>query len=345
MPEMKSPVSRKNVEFARMSDIAERAGVSLMTVSRALRLPSKVAPATLAKIQAVANELGYVPNLVAGALAGQRSGFIVVIIPNLKAEIYSECVEGITKVCEAKGLRILLGSSGYSLETEYKLLESLMSYRPSGVILTGHTHLPEVKELIERYSLPVVETFNLTDNPIRACVGYSNFRALYEMTEILIRRGCKDIVHLCTDYTPNDRNADRRAGYAAAMRENGFPETAIRFLPTEFTYAGAGHAVADYLAKSDHRPDGLVCGGDILAIGALLYCQKQGIKVPNEIAIAGFDDLELSSILQPSITTVRVPRRVMGEAAARHLIRQIEGHSSRQNIIDLGYEIMMRETA
>jgi LacI family transcriptional regulator, gluconate utilization system Gnt-I transcriptional repressor len=343
MREKSAPGSRNNPEFARMSDIAERAGVSLMTVSRALREPSKVAPKTLAKIKAVADELGYMPNSVAGALAGQRSAFIVVIIPNLKAEIYSECVEGITRVCDAAGLRILLGSSGYSLDSEFKLLESLMSYRPSGVILTGYTHLPEVKALIDRYNLPVVETFNLTDEPIRACVGYSNYQALFDVTEVLIKSGRKKIVHLCTDYVLNDRNSDRRAGYAAAMRKHNFDEDAIRFVPTEFTYAGAGKALGNYL-DTFGMPDGIVCGGDILAIGALLHCQKRGINVPDQIAIAGFDDLELSSILSPAITTVRVPRRAMGEAAAEHLIRQIEGNASRTNVIDLGYEIVVRET-
>ncbi|HEV2512099.1 LacI family DNA-binding transcriptional regulator [Bosea sp. (in: a-proteobacteria)] len=330
--------------FARMSDIATRAGVSLMTVSRALREPSKVAPATLAKIRAVTEELGYVPNLVAGSLAGKRSGFIVVIIPNLRAEIYTECFEGITKVSEAAGMRILLGCSGYSTDSEFRLLESLMSYRPSGVILTGYTHSAEVRDLIQRIGLPVVETFNITETPISVCVGYSNYKAMYDLTEVLVRRGCRNIVHLCTDYAPNDRNADRRAGYAAALRANGFAEDAIRYVPTEFTHAGAGKAIGAYLDRFP-EVDGIACGGDVLAIGALLECQSRGIKVPSQIAIGGFDDLELSSILSPSITTVRVPRRAMGEAAAEQLLRQIDGIGTRQRVIDLGYEIVIRQTA
>lgn len=344
MTSLKDARNGKGADYARMSDIAARAGVSIMTVSRALRQPSKVAPATLARIKEVIDDVGYVPNHVAGSLAANRSDFIVVIIPNLRAEIYSECVEGISRVCDAAGLRILLGVSGYSLEVEYKILESLMSYRPAGIILTGHTHLPEVGELIRKRAVPVVETFNICDDPIGACVGYSNYQAMYDMTRTLLDRGCKDIVHLCTNFAPNDRNTDRRAGYAAAIRESGMEESAIRYLPSEFTYGGAGRAIAHYL-DSHKAPDGIVCGGDVLAIGALFELQRRGIDVPGQIALAGFDDLELSAIVSPAITTIKVPRRAMGETAAEHLIRQIDGKVSRQNVIDLGYQIVRRETA
>jgi LacI family transcriptional regulator, gluconate utilization system Gnt-I transcriptional repressor len=344
MDERKDNKEKRGSEYTRMSDIAAKAGVSLMTVSRALRQPSKVAPITLARIKSVVEEMDYVPNHVAGALAAKRSDYVVVIIPNLRAEIYSECVEGISKVCDAAGLKILLGVSGYSVETEYKLLESLMSHRPAGIILTGHTHLPETRELIRKRDVPVVETFNISNDPIGTCVGYSNFRSMYDLTTLMLDRGCSDIVHLCTSYAPNDRNADRRAGYAAAMRDRGLGEGAVKFLPTDFTYSGAGRAVSDYLDNVG-TPDGIVCGGDILAIGALLELQRRNINVPQEIALAGFDDLELSAILSPAITTVRVPRRAMGEVAAEHLIRQIDGKGSKQRILDLGYEIIRRETA
>lgn len=338
------PAAPRKAGFARMSDIASRAEVSLMTVSRALHEPSKVAPATLARIRSVIEELGYVPNLVAGSLAGKRSGFIVVIIPNLRAEIYTECFDGITKVCEAAGMHILLGCSGYSTDSEFRLLESLMSYRPSGVILTGYTHSAETRDLIGRLKLPVVETFNITQTPLSVCVGYSNYQAMFDLTEVLVARGCRNIVHLCTDYTPNDRNADRRAGYAAALRANGFPDGMIRYVPAEFTYAGAGRAMGAFLDRFP-EVDGIACGGDVLAVGALLECQKRGLRIPDQIAIGGFDDLELSSIVSPSITTVRVPRRAMGEAAAEQLLRQIDGIGSRQRVIDLGYELIRRQTA
>ena len=161
-------------ERRRMEDVARRAGVSQMTVSRALRTPDKVAPATRARIATAVAELDYVPDLVAGGLAAKRSRLVAVIVSTLENSIFAATVEGLTTVLRDDGYAVLLGASGYSRETEEKLVRATLGRRPDGLVLTGDLHTPAARRLLRASGIPVVETWELPDDPLDLSVGFSN---------------------------------------------------------------------------------------------------------------------------------------------------------------------------
>lgn len=329
--------------FPSLADIARIARVTPMTVSRALRTPEKVSAETRARIDSAVRLLGYTPNSIAGTLRSRRSRFVVVIVPTIVASIYSESYSGMCEVLEEHGYDILLGSDHYSPEREEQLVRSLMSYRPAGLLLTGYSHSPGLREMVTRNEIPVVETYNLTNTPLRVCIGYSNFRAMYELTELLIRGGVRQPVFLAADGPLNDRHSDRRAGFEAALRAHGLPVDASSVVFCKLSYQGASRATLDLLAR---RPgvDGILAGSYVLAVGALLACERQGVEVPGRMAIAGFDDHELAQSLGPGITMIDSPRQQMGRDAAHLLLQQIEGKPPASPIVDLGYSLIQRGT-
>jgi LacI family gluconate utilization system Gnt-I transcriptional repressor len=326
-----------------MEDIARLAGVTAMTVSRALRSPQQVAEPTRARIEAAAKELGYTPNSVAGTLASSKSRFVVVIVPTITASIYSESYAGISSVLQEKGYEILLGNNGYSLEHEEDLVRSFLSYRPAGFILTGYTHSPGLRQLLQKISLPVVETYNLTDDPLRVSVGYSNFRAMYELVEHVMRRGARNPVFLATDYPTNDRHTDRKRAFDTALRDHGIEPTPDRVVFSDLTYAAAISATDRHL-REHPETDAILTGSYVLAVGALFEVNRRKLRLPNEIRIAGFDDHELCSIVEPNITMIYSSRRHIGGTAARMLLDQIEGGDKAVRRVDVGFELIQRAT-
>jgi LacI family gluconate utilization system Gnt-I transcriptional repressor len=317
------------------------ADVTPMTVSRALRTPEKVSVETRSRIDSAVRLLGYTPNSLAGTLRSQRSRFVVVIVPTIVASIYSESYSGMCEVLEEHGYDILLGSDHYSPAREEQLLNSLLSYRPAGLILTGYSHSDGLRELVLRNEIPVVETYNLTDKPLRVCIGYSNFKAMYELTEHMIRGGVRHPVFLAAEGPVNDRHSDRRAGFEAALRANGYAVSDASVVFCKLSYEAAGRSTADLLARGPEI-DGIVGGSYVLAVGALLECRKQGIEVPSRLAIAGFDDHELAATLAPGITMIDSPRQEMGRRAAKLLLQQIAGDEPADRLVDFGYHLVRR---
>mgnify|MGYP006272640347 CR=1 FL=1 len=159
---------------ARLADVARAAGVSAMTVSRALRMPGRVATETRARIDEAVRALGYVPNLVAGALRSQRSRIVVAIVPTLTSAIFAETVEGMTEALREQGYQLLLANSGYAAGTEESLVTAFLGRRPDGMILTGTQHTPGARAQLRAAGIPVVETWELAADPIDMNVGFSN---------------------------------------------------------------------------------------------------------------------------------------------------------------------------
>jgi LacI family gluconate utilization system Gnt-I transcriptional repressor len=337
------PTRRAAAGTPTMADIAAMAKVAPMTVSRALRSPEKVAEETRARIEVAIKALGYTPNSVAGALASNRKQFIVVVVPTITASIYADSYAGLSQPLLEGGYQLLLGNDGYSMEREEKLVSTFMTYRPAGLVLTGYSHTPNLRRMIHRSDLPVVETYNLTDKPLKVCIGYSNYNAMLDLTEHVIRRGHDKPVFLAADYPLNDRHSDRLAGFEAALNTHGLKLPWQPALPSPFSYEAASRAVGAHL-DTHPETDAIIAGSYVLAIGALLECQRRGIKVPDQMAIAGFDDHELASMIEPGLTMVAVPRFEMGRAAAQLLLEQIAGRRPLQRILDIGYEIVQRGT-
>ncbi|MGE8941999.1 LacI family DNA-binding transcriptional regulator [Leptospira interrogans] len=326
-----------------MADVARHAGVSAITVSRALRHPEQVSQATRDQISAAMAELGYVPNLIAGGLAATRTRIVSVIVPYITHGVFAEAIQGVSDALRDRGYCVLLGNSAGSMVEEEQIVRILLGHRPAGVVIQGANHTEVTRRLLSNASIPVVEIGTLPRHPIDMAVGYSNFEAARTMTSYLIDRGHRRIGLVTARPTENDRAADRLAGYRAALSKAKIKYDPDLVVHTEFGI-GEGRAAFHALMQQKHKPDAIFCASDLWAAGMIGECIRSGIAVPDDIAIAGFNDQEIATEIVPSITTIRVPRYQIGRIAGSQIIKRLDGHITDERT-DLGFELIPRASA
>lgn len=330
---------------SRMEDVARCAGVSVITVSRVLREPEKVADETRARVLSAIEAIGYVPNLIARSLKSRRSGIIAAVIPSVTHSIVAEVLRGMTEVLNEAGLHLLLADSGFSPQEEEALVAAFLARRPDAIYLTGTTHTPGTRRMLDAARIPVVEAGTLTDTPIDMVVGYSNFAAARAMTDALIAGGRRNIGYVGqSGRDVIDRVRDRHAGYCAAVRGAGMEVDERLQVEVELSYRGGAAGLAQLLARTSAL-DAVFCTSDIIAIGVLFECQRRGLAVPAQLAITGMDDQEIASQCVPALTTVRMPRYEMGRRAAAMLCRRLAGEKVDATVVDLGFEVVRRLTS
>ena len=315
-----------------MADVAARVGVSKMTVSRALnRSESRDRSSSEAlrqRILQASREMGYVIDQTARTFSSKRSGFVAALIPSLNNSNFSETAHGLTAAVEQAGLQLLLGYSDYRVETEERLIRELLTRRPEGVVLTGGNHTPQARAMLAASGIPVVETWDLPEQPIGHCVGFSNAEATASMVRHLHTRGYRRIAFIGGTSNRDTRGADRRRGYTEAIHALGLPEgRVISFGQPPISMAQGAQAVVQ-LVQQWPDVDAAVCVSDLSAFGALAECQRRGWAVPERIAIAGFGDFEVGRESHPRITTVAIDCVGIGRAAGELLLRAIEARHS-----------------
>lgn len=336
--------SRLGGRAVRMVDVAKAANVSLMTVSRALSEPSKLSEETRRLVLETIKRIGYLPNHIASNLASARSNVVGQIVPSIQNSLYSHTIKGCSDVLRSAGMHLMLADSGYSLEEEEALIGTFMAQRVSGLILHNTVHTPHALELIRSAGIPVVETGDLTDNPIDISIGYSNFRAAREMTLYLAGRGYKSIGFVCLATRSNPRSRERLRGYYAALTALGRERDPNLVREVEGGLTSGAHALVDIMNRVP-AVDAIFFGGDVLAVGALFEAQRCNWKVPERIAIAGFDDLDILRHTVPRLTCLNLPRLEIGRRSAEALLQRIQsGEASMQSTLDLGFEIIQRES-
>lgn len=325
-----------------MTDVANLAGVSTATVNRVLYNTAKVAPDTRRLVMQAIRDLDYVPNLGARSLALQRTGIVAAILPTLSNSLVADVVQGMSEVFAEKGLHLLVGSTNFSVKKEEALVRAFLARRPEGIYLTGGTHSAAVRKLIKAAEVPVVEGGTLPRRPIDVAVGFSNYDAQYAMTTFVRGKGYGVVGYIGQRIAGSDRALDRHNGYKAAMGSKAATPDLVEEVELTIEEGSRGLGA---LIERQPALQAIVCSSDVLAIGALLECQRRKISVPDRLAVAGFGDLELASQFVPRLTTVRVPRYEMGRRAAMVLYDRICGSFVTQGAIDLGFEIIERDTA
>ena len=340
-------------------EVAARAGVSPMTVSRALRTPERVTAATRERVASAARELDYVPDLVAGALSSKRSGHVAVVVPSLRHTGFLRTVDGLSAGLRARGYELLIGDSYYSTDAQMELLRVILGRRPEAIVLIAALHSDEARRLLRGAGLPVVETWDAPEDPLDMVVGFSQEDAGHAMTGSLIAQGHRHIGFLAGPPETDPYGELRRRGHVRALREHGLATdllVAASARPMEIDDGAAG-VVA--LRERWPRADALVCATDMTALGALNACRRRGWRVPEDIGIAGHGNFDFSASLVPSLTTVRVPGYRIGETAAALIVERIEGGSGAAAGVgrgaaapgialeprqDLGFQVVHRES-
>lgn len=328
---------------ARIQDVAKAAGVSAITVSRALREPERVAQRTRAAVLQAIERLGYVPDLVAGALASRKSRVVGAVVPTIAGAMFADTVQGMSDALRDEGYQLLLGAHGYDLAAEQSLVQAFLGRRADGLILTGAQHAPGTRRLLAAAAVPVVETWDLGRNPLDMTVGFSNFRAAKAMAEHLVARGYRRIAFVSGPLRGYDRSRARRDGFRA-----GLARGPARFLelhvPGPTGMRAGAEAIAALLAR-DPEVDAAFFVNDVMAAGALMECQRRGWAVPQRVAIAGFGDFEVAAATSPALTTVRISGYEIGRRAALMLAARLAGRDVGPRTVDLGFEVVARESA
>lgn len=315
-----------------------------MTVVRVLRDPAKVAAKTRARVEAVIRKTDYTPDLLARALASNRSGVVAVIVPLLTNSLIAEIVQGLTDVLSEGGFHLLIGASGFSAAQEEQLVRTFLSRRVEAMFLTGTSHTAASRALLRAARIPVVEGGNLTPRPIDMLAGFSNIAAAAAATRHLIARVAGPIGYIGAQRKDNDRARDRRAGFEAALAEVGRPADPALCIETTLDTPAGGRAMAALLER---RPDlrAVFVSADAIAVGALFECQRRKLAVPERIAIVGFDDLDIAGQVVPALTTIRAPRYGMGRQAGAMLRDRLAGRAVASAMVDLGFELVVRDSA
>ena len=333
-----------------MKDVARLAGVSPMTVSRVLAQPGAVTEQTRARVERAVSQLGYTPDRIAGSLSSKRSGFIGAVLPTLVNPNFADTAHGLTQAIKKSGYQLLIGYSSYRLEEEDAVVGSMLARRPEAMVLTGGHHSRKTAQSLRTADIPIVETWDLPARPIGHVVGFSNVAVGRAITHHLIDRGHRRIAFL----GPPDiegfrdfRGEERLNGCLAELRAAGLPDDLIIRHgdgPVGISH-GAG-AISEVLALG-WQTDAIVAVSDLSAAGAIMECQRRGICVPRDLAVAGFGDFEIAGQLVPSLTTVRVHCTDIGERTGSLLTRILgdpEELELEPQSIDLGFQIIERDS-
>ncbi|MFV0576432.1 MAG: gluconate operon transcriptional repressor GntR [Vibrio sp.] len=318
-----------------LQNIADEIGVTKMTVSRCLRDPSKVSETTYQKVMEAIDRLGYIPNKAPELLSNAKSRSIGVLVPSLTNHVFAEVIRGIEHVTQAQGYQTMLAHYGYSEEIEEERISNLLAYHVDGLILSESHHSERTLKMIETADIPVIEIMDLVTDPICKSIGFDNEKAGYEMTSLMIERGCKHVVYLGARL--DHRTKLKLSGYTKAMLERDIlPVSVMTDKSSTFSLG------AELLVKAIEQypeTDGIFCTNDDLAIGALFECQRRGINVPEDLAIAGFHGHDVGQAMEPKLASVITPRFEIGQESAKQLLDCINGVRLKKSSLDLGFSL------
>ena len=327
---------------ATLSDVARHAGVSPVTVSRAIRHPEMVSDELRKRIDEAVLKLNYIPNHLASALASTRTQIVGVIVPSLTNGVFDDYLGAIQDVLNPAGFQVLVLNVRYSETEEEKAIETLMGYHPEAMIVAGVDQTERSRMLLRNSGVPVVQTMDITDDPIDLNIGLDHGEAGAAAVRFLHAQGHRKIAHLTARGDPRARR--RHAGYERQMKEYGLPtEGLVGTTPRISDVTIGGRLFGEVLARHPNVTAVFTCNDD-LALGTLFECQRRGIDVPGSVAIIGFNDLDFAVAAVPPLTSVSTARHEMGTWAARAILEIIRGGGKRpkQATVDVGFSIKAR---
>ncbi|WP_163576478.1 gluconate operon transcriptional repressor GntR [Halomonas faecis] len=318
-----------------LQDIADRVGATKMTVSRCLRDPATVSEGLRERIFSAAEQVGYIPNRAPDLLSRATSHSIGVLVPSLTNQVFADVLVGIEAVTEPAGYHLMLSHYGYSQELEERSLASLLSYNVDGVILSDSRHTSRTRRMLETAGIPTVEIMDSRSPPLQQSVGFDNVAASYDMVSEMIRRGRRHVLYLAVRL--DERTRQREEGYRQAMVEWGL--TPVTLHRSQRSSYSVGAALLGEILAEHPETDAIFCTNDDVAVGAYFECLRRGVRVPEQMAIAGFHGHDVGQVMTPRLASVITPRQAIGERAARALLAGIGGRPDAERIIDLGYRI------
>lgn len=326
-----------------MTTVGRMAGVSQVTVSRALSDPSKVSPETLKRIHEAIEATGFVPNALAGALASRRSNLITALVPSITNIVYSSLLHGFAEIMRQHGYQIMVSETGYDTAHEQEMIATHLARRPDGILLTGIHHSPEARRMLIGAAIPVVEVWDVTETPIDCCIGFSHHEVGRAGAEFALDAGYRRAATV----TAGDLRAQRRrdAFIARYQSRDSGPVARIDFPPGTATLGQGRDALARLIDEHGFTGGVIFCSSDQFAHGILTEAISRGLSVPQDIAVIGFGDQAFAEHTFPPLTTIRVDRDALGREAANALLARFDGGAEGPGTIDLGFTLIRRGSA
>jgi LacI family gluconate utilization system Gnt-I transcriptional repressor len=326
-----------------ITDVAKLAKVSPMTVSRALRQPGSVSDELRTRINGAVRRLGYVPNLAASRLASSRTQLIGIVVPTLYNVIFAEYLLALHEELIREGFHVVVVNSRYSESEEEEAVKALIGQRAEAIVVAGIHHTPLTRRILSRSRIPVIETFELSEDPIGLNIGFAQEHAAAAAVRHLIAGGRRRVAYFAGNL--DDRALARLVGYRQAMSEAGLEDEIAITQIVRLSTIQLGSELLRKRIEERGLPDAIFCIDDNLALGAMQECRKRRILVPQDIAVIGFHDLEFAACLSPSLSSVATRRYETGQLAAQKLIEALKGGKPlRREQIDLGFELIPRES-
>lgn len=328
--------SRKSTGQVTLTEVAKLASVSTITVSRVLNTPEVVTEETRLAVQKAIDKTGYVPNLLAGGLASTKSRLIAAVVPTISGPVFLETIQSLTESLASAGYQLMIGQTAYDEEREESLISAIIGRRPDGIFLTGVMHSDKSRKRLKASGIPVVEAWDLSNEPIDRVIGFSHEAVGIKVAEFLKTKGKKKIGII----TGTDTRAQiRRDSFCKALDNkvavvNVSPPTTIE----------AGREGLRQLLNSGNKVDAIFCSSDMLALGVLIEAQSKGIKIPSELGVIGFADLSSSRELEPALSSVRIDGMLIGRLAAEYFTTGAIYSMGSTKVIDLGFTIIDRSS-
>jgi len=305
-------------------EVAQHAGVSTASISRALNSPDTVSPALRARVDAAIAALGYIPDAAARALSSRRTRTIGAIIPTVDNAMFARGIEALQQYLSLQGYLLLLATNGYDPEVEFRQAQNMVSRGIDGLILRGDMHTDGLRRLLASQRMPFVNVGVYHPGKPYASIGADNEDAAWRATSYLLGLGHTRIGMVAAMSAQNDRASARVSGVRRCLHEHGLALPDDWYFEVPYRLDDARQAARGLLARAE-RPTAVVCGNDVLAYGVLLEVERHGLHVPRDMSVMGFDDLEWSRHLRPSLTTMHLPTDEVWTRAGEHLVKQLTG--------------------
>jgi LacI family transcriptional regulator len=329
-------------QVSTLSDVASLAGVSLATASRYMTNPLSVRATRRQSIEAAVQALGYVPNGAARALASRHSRIVGALFPSLDNVLFGSFIGPLQRALSAQGYTLVVASSDYDQQVEYRQMFNLVANGVDGVVLVGTEHTDVCYDLLTKKRIPYVLTWTWNEQADRPMIGFCNRSAAARVANYLLDVGHAAIAMISGYTTGNDRATERIAGVREAMSSRGVPLNDDWIVQRPFNLS-EGAAAFRELMSMQSRPTAIICGSDLFACGAIFEAARMGIRIPEDVSITGFDDTDLAAGVTPSLTTIRTPRTEMATLTAEHLLDSFRGAEPRS--LELKVELVVRESS
>ena len=326
-----------------LEDVAKLAGVSTATISRCLNDPEKVRENLREKIHKSIEQLGYVPHGAARALASSRTKTIGIIVPTIDNLIFAEAIQQLQIILTKKDYTLLLASSMYSLNEELDEVHSLLSRGIDGLVLIGEEHHPEVISSIEKLEIPYVNLWTYHSTSKHSCIGIDHIKAGKKIAEHFVSLGHTQFGFISGYLNHNDRAFQRLDGVKRGLKEQSIDLKQENIIECKYSMKH-GKQAFEKLISSNPSITAIICGNDVLALGALNAARELSIRIPHDVSISGFDNIDIISALPFSITTIDVPAKKMGEEAANFILNEIKQGSKSMKRLELNAELVVGET-